>query len=148
MTIIFRPSPKPAKREKQARKPVKRRNRKRYSANWLRAYGSPERVAFVEKLACANCHLRASETSGWLTIANAHIENGGRSRKADAKRIIPLCESIYGNGCHQKQHQHGWSALEFLSTPDAREAWADHTERAWQAFLNSAVSPEREPSNG
>ena len=61
--------------------------------NWDRAYGSPTRCEFVKVMGCSIC--------GWDTthgrpgqshpIENAHITNGGLSRKADYDQVIPLC---------------------------------------------------------
>lgn len=66
---------------------VKPVNRKRRGKEWLRAYGSPERVAFVKSLPCiASPYVCAG------VIQNAHVRGGGASRKADADQIVPACE--------------------------------------------------------
>lgn len=125
------------------RVPVKRRNVKRHSANWLRAYGSPERVAFVALLPCAECG-RLAHDSGFRRIANAHTISGGGSQKGLFTSIVPLCETLSGSGCHQRQHgiNGGWSVLFNLDTEEKRAAAADRTERAWQQHL-AAQTPEK-----
>lgn len=73
---------------------MKSRNHARYRKNWLRAYGSEKRVRFVKSLPCL---VNNAECSG--PIENAHIENGGMGRKADADKIVPLCQHH-----HREQH--------------------------------------------
>ncbi len=55
------------------------------AGEWERAYGSEERVLFIQALPCSvpGCGNRPCE--------NAHAVNGGMSRKADADTILPLC---------------------------------------------------------
>lgn len=105
---------------------VKARNAKRYAKNWTRAYGSPERVAWVQSLPCVGCGGGPSE--------NAHAISGGKSRKADADTVAPLCR-----GCHTAYDQH----REPFDTPDARAlviAAAAETERAWQRHLEERAA--------
>jgi hypothetical protein len=111
--------PKPAPREKRARKPVRHRNKKRYSANWLRAYGSPERVEFVNARPCVGC------LTEYRLRENHHIKTGGKGRKADAKFIVALCAV-----CHDDLHQHGRESFEERYAVHL-ESEAAATERAW-----------------
>jgi hypothetical protein len=122
--------PKPAKREKQARKPVKRRNQKRYSANWARAYGSPERVEWVNAQPCVGCF-------GGEPRENHHIKTGGKGRKADARFIVTLCAA-----CHDDLHQHGRQRFEERYAIDL-EVEAAATEARWLAFQCYDAGGER-----
>jgi hypothetical protein len=123
--------PKPAPREKRARKPVRRRNKKRYSANWLRAYGSPERAEFVNARPCVGC------LTDERLRENHHIKTGGKGRKADAKFIVALCAA-----CHDDLHQHGRQSLEERYAIDL-EVEAAATEARWLAFQRSDAGGER-----
>lgn len=65
-------------------------NRERRKAETERAYGPPERRAWVKTLPCIVCGETPSD--------NAHIEGGGMGRKADADRIVPLCRRHHTDG--------------------------------------------------
>jgi hypothetical protein len=78
---------------------VPRRNAKRHQANWLRAYGSPERVQWVQSLPCTVCRDTPSQ--------NAHSKTAGTGRKADAETIIPLFAP-----CHGELHRVGVQTFE------------------------------------
>lgn len=106
------------------------RNAKRAAKEFARAYHSLRRVKFVESLPCAQCG--AMSGSAW--IVNAHTKTGGTSRKGDYATIIPLCQTFEDDGCHDLQHQHGWSALPNLDTPDKRQLAALNTEGLWQTY--------------
>lgn len=114
-------------------KPPNRRNRKRHTREWIRAYGSPERCEFVKGLPCVVC--------GFVPSENAHIETGGMGRKADADKIVPLCGlaaelALFDRvGCHTILHAAGRESLEKLRGLDL-SACARETEKAWQEFLN------------
>ncbi len=133
MSVGKRRAPLRSSGPPERRTRVKSVNRKRKAANTKRAYGPASRRAWVKTQPCANCDYGPSP---WVEIANAHIKNGGMSRKADARFNIPLCETVEGLGCHQVQHRVGWSALPRLDTPEKREAAAARTEAAWQAHLH------------
>ena len=75
-------------------RPIKPINRKRKAREWARAYGSPERVAWVASLPCLVC--------GYGPCENAHIKSGGAGRKADAALVINLCKLH-----HAEQHHFG-----------------------------------------
>jgi len=109
------------------------RKKPRTAAERERIYGPKGRTAFVKSLPCKNCEIE----SGYYTkIVNAHIETGGEGYKAGYRKIIPLCATIWREGCHDKQHQHGWEALPNLATVEQREAAATETEQAWQDHLS------------
>ncbi len=107
----------------QRTKPPKRRNAKRKAKEFDRAFGSEARVLFVQSLACVACGLVGF-------TENAHIANGGMGRKADAAKIIPLCQ-----WCHRRQHEWGAGTFAIRFNLDLR-ALAYATERAWLASLN------------
>lgn len=67
-------------------KPV---NRKRRASEFERAYGSKERVAWIQA--------QPSVVSGERPCVNAHVRNGGAGRKADAKWIVPLTAQEHEN---------------------------------------------------
>lgn len=70
------------------------RNPKRKAREFARAYGSPERVAWIRAMSCLVCRDTPSE--------NAHVTSGGMGRKADADTIVPLCAR-----CHGELHRNG-----------------------------------------
>ncbi len=75
----------------KTRGPVKPRNDARRKREFLRAYGSVERVEFVRSLACAGHVVLLGET--FLPRGgchNAHTVTGGAGRKANADTIAPL----------------------------------------------------------
>jgi len=65
---------------------LRRCNRARRKREFPRAYGSPERVAFVRAQPCVvrGCARRPCQ--------NAHVESGGMGRKANADKIVPACQ--------------------------------------------------------
>lgn len=87
-------------------------------AEWLRAYGSEDRVEWMRA--------QPSIISGKRPSVNAHTRNGGISRKADANTIVPITDEE-----HRLVHQHGWSY--FGLTPDQLDEHAAETERRWLA---------------
>lgn len=74
------------------------RNAKRSLANWKRAYGSEERVQMISRMPCLLCGSTPSQ--------NAHVETGGKGRKADASTVIPLCAA-----CHMEHHTQGFVTM-------------------------------------
>ncbi len=118
--------PKPARTPKKERVPVKKRNRKRHTREWLRAYGSPERVEFVRWRRCVVATIVCEGAVGLRE--NAHIVTGGGSRKADADKIVPLC-----NHHHFMLHCAGRDEFEHRYRVDLTEC-ARMTESAWLAF--------------
>ncbi len=98
--MTIHPVPKPTPSVK-AKKPVKRRNAKRYKANHERAYGPY--ADYIRSLPCCVCGLEG------YTVA-AHTETGGKGRKADSSTLVPLCSSRIAllkaiEGCHEESHR-------------------------------------------
>ena len=104
---------------------VRKVNRKRRSANWLRAYGSEERVGWVKAQPCVTDNPSWSRCVG--EVENAHIETGGTGRKADAAKVVPLCRRH-----HRCLHEQGRETFETLQDVDL-EILAARTERRWLA---------------
>lgn len=98
---------------------MNRRTEEQKDANWLRAYGSEERVEWVRR--------QPSFISGKHPCVNAHTRTGGMSRKADSSTIIPITDEE-----HQLVHQHGWS--HFGLTQEKLDEMAAIVERAWQVY--------------
>ena len=71
-----------------ARTPVKKVNRARKNREWLRAYGSKERVQWVQAQPCCVTAYYAIHRD---LIDNVHIETGGTGRKADADSVVAMC---------------------------------------------------------
>lgn len=113
-------------RRKTRLKPI---NRERRTKEWARAYGSEERVFFVAT--CLACAVPICPDFG--QNENAHIETGGTSRKADADKVIPLCER------HHKAHHAGAETFVARYSIDL-ELSARETERAWQLYGEETVA--------
>lgn len=110
---------------------IKPRNVKRYAKNWLRAYGSPERVEWINAMPCCWCGVEGH-------TQNAHTVGGGGSRKANAETIAPLCHAG-ANDCHGQYDRHeGPFALESVRASIRQHA--EYTEYAWRARLKLADS--------
>lgn len=108
-------------------KPINKRNRARFSKGWLHAYGSPERVAWINAHGCVGCAKGPCQ--------NHHVINGGMGKKAAARFIVPLCPT-----CHRWIHDRGRYAFE-LAFADRLGGltlieWAAHYERAWKGASN------------
>lgn len=101
---------------------VRKQNPARRKREWVRAYHSKERVAFVRGLRCAvrECRNFPSE--------NAHCATGGVARKADAKTILPLCFWH-----HIDLHQMGQATFQTTFGIDLKEE-AAKCESDWQEF--------------
>lgn len=114
------------------RKPIPRRSpmkrggkiapKKRSASEFARIYGSRARVAWVKTLRCC------VHTLGCIgPIDNAHTENGGMGRKADARTIVPLC-----NHLHRKLHAMGAESFQRVYRVELR-AEAARVDALWQA---------------
>jgi hypothetical protein len=113
---------------KRGKRP-KPKNVKRASGNWLRAFGSKERVAFVRNLPCIVL------TCGNTPSENAHIESGGMGWKAHHTKVVPLCSSH-----HRYAHQHGIKTFtETFNLPCSLETYALLTQGAWLAHLDHTI---------
>lgn len=128
--------PKPAPREKKTPKRIARTgiphsvNRKRRTKEWLRTYGSDERVKWVKSLTC----LVYSPGFCEGPIENAHTESGGCGRRADADTIVPLCKFH-----HAQLHWCGRGVWE-ESREISLAACALETERRWQSHVSPVLS--------
>lgn len=106
------------------RTPLKRRTRvkpsnpKRKGKAFARAYGSEARVAWVKNLPCLVCAATPSQ--------NAHVRSGGTGRKADARWIVPLCDTH-----HHELHTKGINTFEVKYLLDL-DIWAMLIDIQWQ----------------
>ena len=96
--------------------------KKRSASEFARIYGSVARVAWVKSLPC----LVASWGCGG-PIENAHAENGGMGRKADAETVVPLCRSH-----HAVLHAVGVASFQAAHALDLT-AEARRIAAAWEA---------------
>jgi len=109
--------------------PVKRVNRARKTKAWLRAFGSVERVNWIAGRECVACGYGRN-------CENHHVVSGGKSRRADARFVVPLCWV-----CHRELHTIGREAFQAYYEIDLLSLAAE-TERAWQAFNSTPSSSE------
>lgn len=126
----LRSSPLPPRRERMTRsaiksapdgKPIDHRRKPRTRSEFARIYGSKKRVAWIKSQPCI--------AAVWGCVGpmqNAHTENGGMGRKADAKTIVPACQHH-----HDEMHHEGVRtfAMRYGVHP---KALAVSTEAAWQ----------------
>ena len=95
---------------------VKPTNATRRATAFVRAYGSKERVEFVQALPCYVC--------GAIPSENAHTETGGMGRKADAHTVIPLCPThhrrLHANGIRYFETWYGITLAHAAAITDAR----------------------------
>lgn len=117
------------------RTPLKRRKRvnpvnpERREREWARAYGSLERVYYVSTaLGCVvpDCH-----DSG--PMENAHVETGGTGRRADADRVVPMCER------HHAEHHRGRLTFAEKYGLDL-DVSARLTETQWQLYGEDVIA--------
>jgi hypothetical protein len=121
MTIY--PAPKPAKREKQARKPMKKR--KPSAKETARSMGTLARRLFVASLPCAACGIVGYSVSAHL------LGNGGIGRKKDHTTTGPLCRARgILPGCHNMYDERRYLFDSMYPEFNAVEVAAE-TERAW-----------------
>lgn len=93
-----KPRSRPASPQKTVRKSrPKKTNYARRKKENLRAFGAVARRHWMREQACIACGRFGFSVS-------AHIESGGKSRRADASKTIPLCcwSRMGVEGCHQK----------------------------------------------
>lgn len=111
-------SPMPRRRTR-----LKAVNPARRKREFARCYGSAERVAFVRSLPCVVCGAMSFGAS-----QNAHVETDGMGRKADARRIVPLCaphhRSLHARGILAFQDRYGVDLYVAAAATDA--AWQRH----------------------
>ncbi|HSH44398.1 MAG TPA: hypothetical protein VK966_00945 [Longimicrobiales bacterium] len=91
------------KQPPRTRTALPKRNPARRDREWARAYGSEDRVAWVQR--------QPSVVSGKRPCVNAHVRTGGTGRKADARWIVPLTweehEDLHRVGVATFQREHG-----------------------------------------
>ena len=136
------PVPKPRKRKKKPHSvmpkrqtSIRKRNPKRQRSEFARAYGSKERVEWIQGLPCVACLQSPCD--------NAHIESGGKGRKADADKIVPLCSDRVGDeGCHTELHRVGRYTFERIYRIDLKQE-ASEVESLWQSYTLSHTGSEK-----
>lgn len=106
------------------RGPVKSVNRTRRNREWLRAFGSAERVEFVRSLPCIAAHARDCDGD----VENTHTVGGGMGRRSDAENIVPCCRRH-----HHEMHSVGAAIFAMHRAVNLR-ACAAETEAAWLAY--------------
>ncbi len=99
--------------------------KKRKPSEFARIYGSRARVRWIKAQPCV-VGSRGCEGA----IENAHTENGGIGRKADAATIVPLCHRH-----HADMHLFGARAVQTAWRVNLTLA-ASATEQAWRRYLN------------
>lgn len=126
-------NPKPSRRSPIARSGrVKQVNAKRKAKTLVRAFGSPERRAWMRTLPCFGCCREGFSVS-------AHIANDGLGRRAGASQTIPLCcaSRLGTEGCHQKFDRHetigGGPTRRFGKGSTIAKMYARRTAAAWQS---------------
>ena len=112
---------------KQGGTPIKKVNRKRRASAFERAYGSAQRVAFVNSLGCS-APLRYGLGRHDGPVQNAHIIGGGAGRKADADKIIPLCQrhhaTLHSVGVETFEQAYGLNLA--ARAAEIHAAWLSH----------------------
>jgi hypothetical protein len=108
--------------------PIQRGRMKRKSrsaSEFQRIYGSKKRVEWIKAHGCLACARTPCE--------NAHTENGGMGRKADAATIVPLCwwhhHELHGTGVIAFEAEH--SAMLCGRT---LASWAETYAEGWSKW--------------
>ena len=112
------------------------RNKERQEREFLRCYGSEERVEWVNSFGCVICgtHMTRRE--------NVHVRGGGAGRKADARFIVPMCRPH-----HRELHREGVDTFSASYSIDL-EATADQFEARWQAYSGTLAAGLGAKSDG
>jgi hypothetical protein len=98
------------------------KSRTQQNANWMRVFGSAERVAWIGRQPCVSCHRDGSDDH---PNHNHHTRSGGMGRKADACWIVPLCF-----GCHKQEHDNRLARLDLpLLALSIERRWQEHLSR-------------------
>lgn len=119
---------------KLARTRLRAVNAKRKAKEFARAYGDDDRVTWFQRHPCLICGQSPSE--------NAHLGNGGMSRKSDADQIVPLCGDFV-NGCHRAFDEWPGTREDFeaVFAPRLRQQtlawWAQYLDRRYRAGLDA-----------
>lgn len=106
------------------------KSKPRSASEKRRIYGPKGFVEWMHGEPCHHCGCWAGERR---SIVVAHVVTGGKGRKADWTQTIPLCETANKQGCHDAQHQCGWSVLGLEHKADRIAAASDYQER-WHAY--------------
>lgn len=131
METLVNPVPKPPRslpkpRKQIARSRVRKSNPKRRKSEFVRCYGSKQRVEFVNALGCI---CRTTRCLG-QKVDNHHIRTDGMRRKAGYDQIVPLCRFHHILLHNTTMHR---TAFENCFGLDLAQCARD-TEQAWQAF--------------
>lgn len=128
VTVYAAPKPEPrVKQPKPAkpRSPIAKSNPERRERLFEDAFGSVERVEWINAMPCAIC-----DVTGWTE--NAHVRSRGAGGKACD--VVPLCGSrtergIGIEGCHQVFDCHPWDLPE--GTVTQLRALAKQLDTQW-----------------
>lgn len=99
---------------------VKPVNKARKAKNTERAYGPPERRAWLVRQPCCVCGSVSQDGNH-----QHHTRNGGKGRKADADTLVSLCHT-----CHRLYHDGRLANV----PPEFWERQAAQTEAAWRLY--------------
>ncbi len=105
----------------KARKPIPKKNVKRAAKNFARAYGSKERVEWVNAQRCVSC------LGTQYPRQNHHVITGGTGRKSDYRHVVGLCWH-----CHSYVHSMG--ELPYRRPLSDLIPIAERTEIKWQLY--------------
>ncbi len=124
----------PLKRKRRMKRgKVKPVNKARRLKEFVRCYGSAERVEWVRLRECMACGVEGFSE-------NAHVlGNDGMGRKGDCKTIAPLCGTRFMTlGCHPMLDTDPTKFRERFPAFNAKRA-ARETQKAWEAYLEAAA---------
>ena len=111
-------APKPPRAPKA---PIPKKNPARAKLALARAFGGPERIAWIQAQLCVAC--------GREGCQNAHVRSGGAGRRADARWVVPLCPT-----CHALVHSGGQASFERAHQIDLFDL-AVLTEARWEQYV-------------
>lgn len=123
----LRSGPSRLKRGKRAGLAKMPKRKKRSAAETERIYGSQEFRDWLHAQPCAVSGRRGN-------IEQAHVRNGGMSRKADACWTIPL-----DRGLHRELHQIGQRTFEEIHHVSLT-LLAEATEARWQEYSTRSTA--------
>lgn len=106
------------------------RNPAHRRASFERAYGGPERLAWIQRQPCV--------ISGAHPCVAAHVKSGGMGRKADARWTVPLLSRL-----HDELHRHGQKTFEAKYGVDLM-FWAQIIDARWEVHLATQPKPEEQ----
>lgn len=110
-------------------------NRARKAANLERAHGSPEFRVWMKTQPCVVCGRTPSDA--------AHLTNGGKGRKDDVARTVPLCSDYPDCGClklgHHSEYDGGKRSFRAKYAHLDLPALAADTQARWLTYLRDAA---------